>query len=219
MWGDPDENSSEDTKERDVPPERHMGSRCGNPRASVRTTPWMGPKLSELQTRFSHRPGETEIEYLWRVSLMGGDWTLLSDDEVRGFWGPGVFLSDRLAGNQSVMSQVAYWAGGVDPKERGKPFTITVKGLSELAEGVQKAACVQAMYERGQHGVLLAALVDPSHLRPLIRGLLDAFRNTCSVSQRTDPEGHRTQSAKPSESTHTRADLGGDITWYSYSRV
>lgn len=56
-----------------------------------------------------------------------------------------MFLSDGPAGEGSITSRVAYWAGGVDPKERGEPVIIRVKGLSEVAEGVQKAACVQAM--------------------------------------------------------------------------
>ena len=71
---------------------------------------------------------------------------------------------------------MAYWAGGVDPKERGEPVTIKVKGLSELAEGVQKAACIQVTYERVRCGIPLAVPVDPSHLRPLIRGLPDALK-------------------------------------------
>ncbi|KAM9591233.1 uncharacterized protein ACIBXB_006106 [Morphnus guianensis] len=60
-------------------------------------------------------------------------------------------------GDRSITSRVAYWAGGVDPRERGEPITIRVKGLSELTEGVQKAACVQAMYDRGQQGIPMTA--------------------------------------------------------------
>lgn len=111
-------------------------------------------------------------EFLWR----GGDRILLSDDEANGCWAQGVFLSDGPAGDRSITSRVAYWAGGVDPKERGEPVIIWVKGLAELAEGVEKAACVQAMDERGQDGIPMAAPVDPSHLRPLIRGLPDTLK-------------------------------------------
>ena len=64
----------------------------------------------------------------------------------------------------------------MDPQEREEPITIWVKGLSELAVGVQKTMCVQAMYERGQQGIPLAVPVDLSHLRPLIRGLPDALK-------------------------------------------
>ena len=55
---------------------------------------------------------------------MGGDWILLSDDKARGFWGPGVFLSDGPAGDQLITSRVTYWAGGVDPKEQEEPVTV-----------------------------------------------------------------------------------------------
>ena len=64
----------------------------------------------------------------------------------------------------------------MDPKERGEPITIRVKGLLELTEGVQKADCVQAMYDRGQEEIPMTAPVDPRHLRPLIRGLPDALK-------------------------------------------
>ncbi|KAK4818051.1 LOW QUALITY PROTEIN: hypothetical protein QYF61_004578 [Mycteria americana] len=83
---------------------------------------------------------------------------------------------DGPAGNQSVTSWVAYWAGSIDPKEGGEPITIWIRGLLELPEGVQKAACIQAKYERGQQGIPMAATVDPAHLRPLIRGLPDALK-------------------------------------------
>lgn len=93
----------------------------------------------------------------------------------RAFWGLGVFLSDKPACYQS-MSRAVYWAGGVEHRERGEPIIIQVKGLSESAEGVQKAVCVQVMYGRGQQGILMSAVVDPSHLRPLIWELLDTLK-------------------------------------------
>ncbi|KAM9591229.1 uncharacterized protein ACIBXB_006102 [Morphnus guianensis] len=78
IWGDSDENSSEEVEEleeRDVRPliktERHMGPHGGSPQTTIRTTPWSGPELSELQAKFSRKPGETKTEYLWRVSLTG----------------------------------------------------------------------------------------------------------------------------------------------------
>lgn len=64
----------------------------------------------------------------------------------------------------------------MDPKERGEPITLWAKGLSELLEGVQKAACVQAMYDRGQQGIPITAPVDPRQLIPLIRGLPDSLK-------------------------------------------
>ncbi|KAM9591186.1 uncharacterized protein ACIBXB_006082 [Morphnus guianensis] len=145
IWGDSDENSSEEVEEleeREVRPliktERHTGPHGGSPRTTIRTTPWSGPKLSKLQAKFSRKPGETETEYLWRISLTGEYQILLSDDEARNYWGPGVFLSAGPPGDQSITSRVVYWAGGVDPKEGGDSFTIQVKGLSELTEGSRK---------------------------------------------------------------------------------
>ncbi|KAK4828549.1 hypothetical protein QYF61_027518 [Mycteria americana] len=125
IWGDSDEISSEDTEEleeRDVQPltktQGHTGPKGGNPQTIVQRgnsfTPW--------------KARETETECLRHVSLTGrGDRILLSDDGAREFLGPGVFLSDGPAGDQSLMSRVAYWAGGVDPKEQGEPMTIWVK--------------------------------------------------------------------------------------------
>ncbi|XP_069631239.1 LOW QUALITY PROTEIN: uncharacterized protein [Haliaeetus albicilla] len=155
---------------------RDIPNKHGSPWSTVCTAPWSGPELSKLQAKFSCKPGETETEYLWRVSLTGEDRILLSDDEARNYWGPGVFLSAGSAGDQSITSRVAYWAGGADPRERGEPVTIQVKGLSELTEGVQKPTCVQAMYDRGQQGIPMTALVDPRHLRPFIRDLLDVLK-------------------------------------------
>ncbi|KAK4820000.1 hypothetical protein QYF61_017379 [Mycteria americana] len=91
-------------------------------------------------------------------------------------FGDSVFLSDGPAGNQSITSQVAYWAGVIHLKEEEESVTIRIRGLWELAEGLQKSACIQAMYERGQQGIPMAAPVDPAHLRPLIRQLPDALK-------------------------------------------
>ena len=156
--------------------ETHTDGRGRNPRTATHSTPYSGLELGDLQTRFSGKPGETETEYLWRVSLTGGGRILLSKDEATGFWGPGVFLSDGPDGDQSITSRVAYWAGDIDPRERGEPVAIVIKGLSDLAEGVQKAACIQAMYERGRQSPPMAAPVDSVHLRLLIKGLLDALK-------------------------------------------
>lgn len=63
-----------------------------------------------------------------------------------------------------------------------------------LAEGVQKATCVQAMYERGQQGILMAAPVDPRHLRPLVRGLPDALKiDVQSLRERIQGAAERKQ--------------------------
>ncbi|OPJ67375.1 hypothetical protein AV530_011660 [Patagioenas fasciata monilis] len=137
--------------------EKYTGQHGRKPPSAVRTIRWTEHELSCLQDKFSRKPGETETEYIWRVSLTGGDRILLSNDEAGGFWGPGVFLNGGPDGDQSPTSRVAYWAGGVDPREREEPVIIRIRGLSELSEGVQKAACIQAMYEKGQQGIPVAA--------------------------------------------------------------
>jgi len=117
---------------------------------------WKSPchsSINSLERSRTQRPpdwdlaqlDETQTEYLWCVSVPRGHQRLLSDEEAGRFWCPGVILGDGTAGDQSITSRVAYWAGDVDPKERGEPVTIRIKGLLELAEGLQRAACVQAM--------------------------------------------------------------------------
>lgn len=178
---DSNENSVDEVEEaKDVSlplkTEKYTGPHGRKPQTAVRTIRWTEHELSCLQDKFSRKPGETETEYLWRVSLTGGDRILLSNDEAGGFWGPGVFLSGGPDGDRSLTSRVAYWAGGVDPREREEPVTIRIRRLSELSEGVQKAACIQAMYEKGQQGIPVAAPVNPTHLRPLIRGLPNTLK-------------------------------------------
>lgn len=71
---------------------------------------------------------------------------------------------------------MAYWAGGMDAKEFGEPITIRIRHSLDLAECVQKAACIQAMNEKGWQRIAMAVLVNLTHLQPLIRGLPDALK-------------------------------------------
>lgn len=87
-------------------------------RTTVRTIPLPPAELVKIQEKFSRRSGESEVEYVCRVSLKGGDRMMLSEEEVGGFWRPGVFLT-------------------------------TTPG-ADLAVAVQKAACIQAIYERDE---------------------------------------------------------------------
>lgn len=91
---------------------------------------------------------ETETERLWGVSLIVGDQILLRDDEARGFWRPGVFLSEGRASGWPTRPRVSCRAGGADPEARGELVTGRVKGLSQLTEGAQKAAGAQAVCGR-----------------------------------------------------------------------
>jgi len=45
-----------------------------------------------LKNDFGRSAKESETEYIWRVSLTGGDQILLTEKEAEEYWGPGVFL-------------------------------------------------------------------------------------------------------------------------------
>lgn len=99
---------------------------------------------------------------------------MLNQDEADGFWGPGVFLSGRSDPNNelhSIMSWTAYWAGGIDPREREELTAISIRALNELSTAVTKAACIQAMNDKGEHGnYLVSAPTDPQAMKPLTQG-------------------------------------------------
>uniref|UniRef100_A0A8B9ZLZ4 Uncharacterized protein n=1 Tax=Anas zonorhyncha TaxID=75864 RepID=A0A8B9ZLZ4_9AVES len=101
--------------------------------------------LVKIQEKFSRRSGESEVEYVCRVSLKGGDRMMLSEEEVGGFWRPGVFLT-------------------------------TTPG-ADLAVAVQKAACIQAIYERDEFRKSpMLATIDSVWITPLICGLPDCLK-------------------------------------------
>ena len=109
---------------------------------NVKEIPFSATELAKLKKDFSRSPKESETEYVWRVSLTGGDQILLTEKEAEGYWGPGVFLT---TGNNrapwSLTQRAAYWAGGLNPLERGDPLAITGT-IDQLVENVQKAACL-----------------------------------------------------------------------------
>ncbi|KAM9510009.1 uncharacterized protein ACIB01_019668 isoform 1-T2 [Guaruba guarouba] len=144
----------------------------------VRAIPWSPAELMKLREKYSRRVGESETEYLWRISLQGGDMIMLNEEEAGGFWGPGVFLTTMPGDHHySLAARVAYWAGGLDPRERGEPLSIQTTSYSDLAEAVQKAACVQAMYNRDDlQKSPMSATIDPDRLNPLVRGFPDCLK-------------------------------------------
>lgn len=147
-------------------------------RTTVRPIPWSPMELVELQEKYSRQPGETEVEYVWRVSLSGGDRILLSEEEAEGYWGPGVFLTTTAGDhNYSLTARAAYWAGSINPKDRGEPLVINTTDLSDFVVSVQKAACIQAIYERDvtRKSPMLAP-IDPTRLILLICGLPDCLK-------------------------------------------
>ncbi|XP_064512722.1 uncharacterized protein LOC135415096 [Pseudopipra pipra] len=147
---------------------------------TTQTTPYTGEALAKIQEKYSRKASESETEYVWRVSLTGGDRILLSEDEARGFWGPGVFLTtnDNRA-PWSLTQRAAYWAGGLDPIERGDPYTIKTPTIGHIVKSVQKTACLQLMHTKlldPQRNSPMELEADPQRFPVLIRGLPDALK-------------------------------------------
>ncbi|XP_071891101.1 uncharacterized protein [Anas platyrhynchos] len=191
-------------------------------RTTVRTIPWSPAELIKIQEKFSRRPGESEVEYVWRVSLEGGDRIMLSEEEAGGFWGPGVFLTTTPGDHSySITARAAYWAGGIDPQERGEPLEIRATGYSDLAVAVQKAACIQAIYERDEfRKSTMLSPIDPIRLTPLIRGLPDCLKMFVANTQdhilaacRDDDSGCR---QNPNSPIPTWSELVQDIDKYGH---
>lgn len=104
---------------------------------------------------------------------------MLSEKEAEGYWGPGVFLTtgDNRA-PWTLTQRAAYWAGGLNPLERGDPLAIT-GSVDHLVENIQKAACLQMMYDRQLEPHISSPMmlpVDPERMTPLIRGLPDSLK-------------------------------------------
>lgn len=145
---------------------------------TVRTVPRTPTELTKIREKYSRRPEESAVEYVWRVSSEGGDRIVLSEEEAGDSWGPGVFLTTMPGDhNYSLTARAAYWAGGMDPRERGEPLEIRATGYSDLFAAVRKAACLQAMYDREEFRKSpMSAPIDPDRLAPLIRGLPDCLK-------------------------------------------
>lgn len=74
---------------------------------------------------------------------------MLSEEEAEGYWRPSVFLTTTPGNhNYSLTARVAYWAEGINSRERGEPLVIKTEGFSDLTASVKKAVCIQAMYDR-----------------------------------------------------------------------
>ncbi|KFW61951.1 hypothetical protein AS28_02543, partial [Pygoscelis adeliae] len=156
------------------------GQGGGAPQITTRTVPYSAAEMSKIQEKYTRLAQETETEYVWRVSLTGGDRILLSEDEAQGYWGPGVFLTtDDPRESWSLTQRAAYWAGGLDPLERGDPVCIETPTTNHLIESLQKAACLQLMHDRRlvpQQPSPMLLIANPDRMTPLIRGLPDSLK-------------------------------------------
>ncbi|KFO12322.1 hypothetical protein N312_11853, partial [Balearica regulorum gibbericeps] len=154
-------------------------SEDAEPTITTKETPYTVTELAKLQEKYSRQAKETETEYVWRVSLTGGDRIRLSEEEAQGYWGPGVFLTvDDEQEPWSLTQRVVYWARGLDPLERGDPIAIPTPGVSQLTESVQKAACLQLMHDRHlvPHQPAPMLFANPDRMTPLIKGVRDSLK-------------------------------------------
>ncbi|XP_068251410.1 uncharacterized protein [Nyctibius grandis] len=154
-------------------------SEDNNPRMVTKEVLCTATELAQLKKEYSRNPKDSETEYVWRVSLTGGDHIMLSEREAEGYWGPGVFLTTGDHGVPwSLTQRATYWAGGLNPSERGDPLALT-GSVDRLVENVQKAACLQMMYDRElkfrQESPMMIP-VDPERMTPLVRGLPDSLK-------------------------------------------
>ncbi|XP_027528790.1 uncharacterized protein LOC113962193, partial [Neopelma chrysocephalum] len=158
----------------------YEGSDDDTPQITTKEIPYTATELAKLKKEYSRTPKESETEYIWRVSLTGGDQILLTEKEAEGFWGAGVFLTTGdNRGPWSLTQRPAYWAGGLNPLERGDPLAI-VGNVNQIVESVQKAACLQMMYDREltpRRESPMMLPVDPERMIPLIRGLPETLKS------------------------------------------
>ncbi|XP_071436803.1 uncharacterized protein [Pithys albifrons albifrons] len=157
----------------------YEGSDDDTPQITTKEIPYTATELAKLKKEYSRTPKESETEYVWRVSLTGGDQILLSEKEAEGFWGAGVFLTtgDNRA-PWSITQRAAYWAEGLSPLERGDPLAI-VGNVNQIVESVQKAACLQMMHDREltpRRESPMMLPVNPERMIPLIRGLPESLK-------------------------------------------
>ncbi|KAF4802517.1 hypothetical protein TURU_024672 [Turdus rufiventris] len=158
-----------------------------DPQMSSKETLYTATELAQLKKEYRRLPHESETEYVFRVSLSGGDYIHLSEQEASGYWGHGVFLT---TGDKrypwSLTQRAAYWAGRLSFLERGDPIALT--GTSDqLLEDIQKAACLQMIHERK----LIIGSESPMQLpvkseimTPLIRGLPESLKPTAILLQK-----------------------------------
>lgn len=102
---------------------------------------WDPLQLANLQEKYGRKSGESETEYLWRVS--GEARISLNGTQAKGPWGPEVLLNlEPELANQpySITSEAAYWAGAINATRRGDTASIPTRSSNEISAAVTKAA-------------------------------------------------------------------------------
>lgn len=102
-----------------------------DPHITTKQTPFSATKLAKLKKEFGRLPHESETEYVFRVSLTDGGQIKLTEQEASGYWGHGVFLTTGdKRDSWSLTQRAAFWAGGINPLERGDPLAIVTSPIS-----------------------------------------------------------------------------------------
>jgi len=128
--------------------------------------PWSPAELVKIQ-KFSRRSGESEVEYVCQVSLKGGDRMMLSEEEVGGFWRPGVFLTTTPGGDLAVAVQKAACIQAICERDelRKSPMLAPIDPvqLTPLIRGLPD--CLKMFVENTQDRILAACRYDDSGCR------------------------------------------------------
>uniref|UniRef100_A0A8B9NM80 Uncharacterized protein n=1 Tax=Accipiter nisus TaxID=211598 RepID=A0A8B9NM80_9AVES len=192
----------------------YINDEDNDPHITAKEIPYTPTELAKMKRQYGCLPNESETEYVWRVSLTGGDQIQLNEREASGYWGHGVFLTtgDRHV-PWSLTQRAAYWARGLNPLDRGDPLAITGT-VEQLLESVHKAACLQMIHERKliprcESPMMLP--VNPEIMTPLIRGLPETLKSTGIVLQRTIASLDPVENSTPSHSKHKKMWTWGDV--------
>ncbi|XP_068031599.1 uncharacterized protein [Anomalospiza imberbis] len=144
------------------------------PHITTKHIPYTATELAKLKKEYGRLPHESETEYVFRVSLTGGDQIKLTEQEASGYWGHGVFLTTGdKRDTWSLTQREAFWAGGTSPLERGDRIAI-ISTPDQLLESVHKAACLQMIHEKKLIPGFESPMqlpVKPEIMTPLIREL------------------------------------------------
>ncbi|XP_066194960.1 LOW QUALITY PROTEIN: uncharacterized protein [Sylvia atricapilla] len=159
-----------------------------DPHITTKEIPYTATELAKIKKEYSRLPSESKTEYVFRVSLIGGDQIKLSEQEASGYWGHGVFLTTgNTRAPWSLTQRAAYWAVGLSPLERGDSLAI-VSTSDQLLENLHKAACLQMIHERKLFSGYESPMqqpVKPEIMTPLIRGLPESLKPTAILLQKT----------------------------------
>jgi len=143
------------------------------PQIITKEIPFAATELAKLRKDFERTARESETEYVWRVLLSEGMASCCVRKGSRRVLGPGSVLNHRRSPSPVVAdSEGRILGGGVEPAgEGGSPGHNGHNRSRSALESVQKAACLQMMYD-WEHKPSLSSpmllLADPERKTPLI---------------------------------------------------